>query len=105
MIFFFMIVKLLCPNTGTKEMPFLQTQPSELGCMKDILFFGGLLSGIVVAVSFLVWGQHLELQERADYYAECEYLGSRMEKGFGTAIFYRWECDGIIEETSRRYES
>ncbi|KKK61532.1 hypothetical protein LCGC14_3013420 [marine sediment metagenome] len=32
-------------------------------------------------------------------YAQCEYLGSRIEKGWGSIKIYRYDCDGAIEET------
>ena len=31
---------------------------------------------------------------------QCEYLGSRVEGGFGHTTVYRWDCDGYIEETT-----
>lgn len=63
----------------------------------------GIAAAIVTFVAgTAIYAQSRDAAVRDKYrakFAQCEYLGSRIEKGWGTVKIYRYNCDGAIEET------
>lgn len=68
----------------------------------------GFLIGFAVVAGGIVWlaasldQDHQERMEHArEYYSACKYAGSRVERW---ATVYMYDCDGVREETIRRWK-
>lgn len=71
--------------------------------MKFFLQISAVAIGVSLILGVAVWdtsNSNDKREAQRQYLStECIYLGSRIEFGWGTAKFYRYDCDGIIEES------
>lgn len=62
-----------------------------------------IATGVLGSVGLSLYKDHQKYQNAVDVYSACDYLGSRMEIGWGGGRIYKYKCNGIIEETRHKY--
>jgi len=73
--------------------------------MKDIgPIIGVCAIAILVTLSVIlgIKDSHDRRTEKEAFLSQCEYMGSRIEKGFGSITIYRYKCGDQIEESRIR---
>lgn len=68
--------------------------------MKEIIIMFGVVAFILGAIGFALTKDITERAELRAHYEQCEYLGTRIEKGWGSIKIWRYNCDGVIEEST-----
>lgn len=74
--------------------------------MKEFFFYaflGFLLAALIwIIVSGAIIAREEKEEDRSFLYEKCQYLGSRVETGWGGGTILRFDCDGVIEERRKR---
>jgi hypothetical protein len=64
-----------------------------------VVFFIALVAVVATAIR----SDMRKTRSLEAYYAQCTYVGSRGDSGWGPNTFYQYKCGGVVEETSRLY--